>query len=50
MLIEVGPDSVEINPQVYVADIVQNTTRGAGLEVWRKFVRRGLTRRQLDGN
>ena len=47
---EAGPDSVEINPQVYVAlaellegealDIVQNTTRGAGLEAWRKFVRR----------
>ena len=38
--VEAGPDSVEINPQVYVAlaellegealDIVQNTTRGAG--------------------
>ena len=48
--VEAGPDSVEINPQVYVAlaellegevlDIVQNTTRGAGLEAWRKFVRR----------
>ena len=48
--IEAGPDSVEINPQVYVAlaellegealDIVQNTTRGAGLEAWRKLVRR----------
>ena len=45
-----GPDSVEINPHVYVAqaellegealDIVQNTTRGAGLEAWRKLVRR----------
>ena len=40
--VEAGPDSVEIKPQVYVAlpkllegealDIVQNTTRGAGLE------------------
>ena len=48
--VEAGPDSVEINPQVYVAlaellegealDIVQNTTRGAGLEAWRKLVRR----------
>ena len=47
--VEAGPDSVEINPQVYVAlaellegealDIVQNTTRGAGLEAWRKLVR-----------
>ena len=47
---EAGPDSVEINLQVYVAlaellegealDIVQNTTRGAGLEAWRKLVRR----------
>ena len=46
--VEAGP--VEINPQVYVAlaellegealDIVQNTTRGAGLEAWRKLVRR----------
>ena len=44
------PDSVEINPQVYVAlaellegealDIVKNTTRGQGLEAWRKLVRR----------
>ena len=48
--VEAGPDSVEINPQVYVAlaellegealDIVQNTTRGAGLEAWRKLARR----------
>ena len=48
--VEAGPDSVEINSQVYVAlaellegealDIVQNTTRGAGLEAWRKLVRR----------
>ena len=48
--VEAGPDSVEIDPQVYVAlaellegealDIVQNTTRGAGLEAWRKLVRR----------
>ena len=48
--VEAGPDSVEINPKVYVAlaellqgealDIVQNTTRGAGLEAWRKLVRR----------
>ena len=47
--VEAGSDSVEINPQVYVAlaellegqalDIVQNTTRGAGLEAWRKLVR-----------
>ena len=47
--VEAGPDSVEINPQVHVAlaellegealDIVQNTTRGAGLEAWRKLVR-----------
>ena len=47
--VEAGPDSVEINPQVYVAlaellegealDIVQNTARGAGLEAWRKLVR-----------
>ena len=48
--VEAGPDSFEINPQVYVAlaellegealDIVQNTTRGAGLQAWRKLVRR----------
>ena len=48
--VEADPDSVEINPQVYVAlaellegealDIVQNTTQGAGLEAWRKLVRR----------
>ena len=48
--VEAGPDSVEIDPQVYVAlaellegealDIVQNTTRGAGLEAWQKLVRR----------
>ena len=48
--VEAGPDYVEVNPQVYVAfadllegealDIVQKTTRGAGLEVWRKLVRR----------
>ena len=48
--VEAGPDSVEINPQVHVAlaeilegealDIVQNTTRGAGLEASRKLVRR----------
>ena len=48
--VEAGPGSVEINPQVYVAlaqrlegealDVVQNTTRGAGLEAWRKLVRR----------
>ena len=47
---EASPDSVEIDPQVYVAlagllegealDIVQNTTRRAGLEAWRKLVRR----------
>ena len=45
-----GPDSVEINFQVHVAlaellegealDIVQNTTRGAGLEASRKPVGR----------
>ena len=45
--VEAGPDSVEIDPQVYVAlaellegealDIVQNTARGAGLEAWRKL-------------
>ena len=40
-----GPDSVEIDPQVYVAlaellEGVQNTTRGSGLEAWRKLVRR----------
>ena len=48
--VEAGPDSVEVNPQVCGAladllegealDIVQNTTRGAGLEAWRKLVRR----------
>ena len=48
--VEAGPDSVEINPQVHVAlaellegealDIVPNATRGAGLEDWRKLVRR----------
>ena len=48
--VEAGLDSVEVIPQVYVAlaevlegealDIVQNTTRGAGLEAWRKLVRR----------
>ena len=48
--VEAGPDSVEVNPQVYVAlaellegealDTLQNTTRGAGLEAWRKLVRR----------
>ena len=48
--VDAGPDSVENNPQVLVAlaellegealDIVQNTTRGAGLEAWRKLVRR----------
>ena len=48
--VEAGPDSVEINHQIYVAlaqllegealDIVQNTARGAGLEAWRKLVRR----------
>ena len=47
--VEAGPDSVEINPQVYFAlaellegealDIVQNTARGAGLEAWRKLVK-----------
>ena len=47
--VEAGPNS-EVNPQVYVAltkllegealDTVQNTTRGAGLEAWRKLVRR----------
>ena len=53
--VEAGPDSVEINPQVYVAlaeplqgeglDIVQkNTTRGAGLGAWRKLVRTLLSR------
>ena len=45
--VEGAPDSVEVNPQVYVAlaellegealDIVQKTTRGAGLEAWRKL-------------
>ena len=45
-----GPDSVEINPQVYVAlaellegealEIVKNTTRGACFEAWRKLVTR----------
>ena len=48
--VEAGPGSVEINPQVYFAlaellegeawDIVQNTTRGAGSDAWRKLVRR----------
>ena len=48
--VEAGPDSVEINPQVYVAlaellegealDIVQNTTRGGGVEAWWELVRR----------
>ena len=49
--VEVGPDSVEINPSSLrctgrtsggreALDIVQNTTRGAGLEAWRKLVRR----------
>ena len=48
--VEAGLASAETNPQVYVAladllegealDIVQNTTRGAGLEAWRKLVRR----------
>ena len=48
--VEAGPDPVEINSQVYVAlaelleaealDILQNTTRGAGLEAWGKLVRR----------
>ena len=52
--VEANPDSVEINPQVYVAlaeplqgdrlDIVQNTTRGAGLGAWRKLVRTLLSR------
>ena len=47
--VEAGPDSFEVNPQVYVAlaerleressDTIQNTTRGAGLEAWRKLVR-----------
>ena len=47
---ETCPDSVEINPQIYIAlaelleeealDIVQNTTPGASLEAWRKLVRR----------
>ena len=47
---EAGPDTGEVDSQVYVAlaellegeapDIVQNTTRGAGLEAWRKLVRR----------
>ena len=51
--VEAGPDSVEINPQVHVAlaellegdvlDIVQNTTRGAGLAAWRKLARRSDT-------
>ena len=54
------PVPVEVNPQVYVAlaellegealDIVQNTTRDAGLEAWWKLVRRFMTRGQLDGN
>ena len=57
--VEAGPDSVEVNPRVYVAlaellegetlDIVQSTTRGAGLEAWRKLVRR-FDPEQLDGN
>ena len=47
--VEVGPDSVEINPQVYVRWqrfwkerhwTSCRTRQGAGLEVWRKFVRR----------
>ena len=48
--IERGPDSFEIDPQVYAAlaellegealDMVQNTARGAGLEAWRKLVRK----------
>ena len=48
--VEAGPGSVEINPQIYLAlaellkgealDIKQNTTRGAGLEAWRKLARR----------
>ena len=44
--VEAGPDSFEISPQVYVAgllegealDIVQNTTRGAGLAETREQV------------
>ena len=57
--VEAGPNSVEVNPQVYVAlaellegealDIVQNTTQSAGLQAWRKFVRR-FDHRRLDGN
>ena len=48
--VEAGPDSVEIDPQVYVAlaelfegegwTFVQNTFRGADLEAWRKLARR----------
>ena len=51
--VEARPDSVKIDPQVYVAlaellegealDIVQNTARGARLEV-------GLSRKQWDGS
>ena len=44
--VEACLDSVEINPQNYVAlaegaalEIVQNTSRGAGLENWHKLVR-----------
>ena len=48
--VEAGPDYVEVNSQVYVAlaellegealDFVQNTSRGAFVEAWRKLVRR----------
>ena len=42
--VEAGPDSVE------ALDSVQNTTRGAGLEAWRKLARRFGPRRQWDEN
>ena len=58
--VEAGPHSMEVNPQVYVAlaellegealTFVENTTRGAGLEPWRKLVRRFFTRRWWVGN
>ena len=59
ILNEAGPDSVEINPQVYVAlaellegealDTVQNTTRG-NLGSLAETREKGLIRRQSDGN
>ena len=44
--VEAGFDSVEVNPQIYVvlAEVLVgealDTVRGAGLEAWRKLVRR----------